>query len=1085
MLIPKGGLKSQHAIYEGVRNKPGASGSTGDSQAIPFSLGNYYAPIEDEADEFDRAFDENAGENGCTEQSASSGAFNSNHVYDGNHKQRDLSASAPRTKTADGKKEQPIVSKSIDTEDDSKPGEDEKETKKKRKHRKPKNDETGLVSSNAGELSVKSTPKSHRKHITEESGPQTKPSTPLSTQTKSRQQQKNNKLITAKFNGASSSTLESDTMNGSSSRPGSGKSANPGSRPMTGGPSRPTSGVSRPASGITRPKSGKSRPPTGSSIAQNNSGEMSLQAGHSRPTSGKTSQSRPQTGQSRPTSGKISSHGLANNQNGSLSEVRPRTSEQGSSTSASRPFSASRPQSGVSRKSITSIKDSLLSKRGGSGVQDGGLYGKSDDDDLEKYMTPPRSASNNHTQNMNAGETTQQSRENSRQSQGKGVEKLPPLTSITTTNTPSHPSQDENARPLSTASRPEEESEKSNIEESITPLTGRSTAYETYRDGSDDELKRLALQIDDSIYDPLASLENLKKSRQRGSSTKLQNNAHSTISLKAGTESKTPASVNGSKISLGDEGKIETEKSEGNANDDDDGENIWNDDVTNEPTNEFQEAGSSDQPRTESHQREDSPQKQTLPSTENDLTESTQEPEKSDKPSQGFLVKPINADIGSPIKSEEDKAKEGAGDTQGADGTKATYGAGANGAQATTDGDKMRATTGNGGGEGGTGGSKENFNIPVGDDDDEEGTVNNGEDDVTKSASAETEDIYRKKPRWHPPWQLRQEIVAHQGAIPELVIDPTNRWFATGSQDKTIRLWDINTGKQKLVIKAHKREIRALAFGATGHRKLYSAGDDRQLLCHDVEVNRVIQKFKGQTSVIYDMAIYHPENLLISCGRDKLLKVHDLRTEKIVRSMRGHTNTVSQVVTNNFHKMVISAGHDSTIRLWDIGDGRCISTLYGHKKSVRALCSDPDGKKFLSASSELILAWELPLGDMIQEIEAKDIAINTITSNQYGVVVAGGSNGYMNLWDFDTGFRFQRISRARVYESHEVPICVFASKFDKTGKKLICSDACNVVKIYGEAYTSRNVSNDVTMLSLPSGYNTPAQSASTNTQLKF
>ena len=33
-----------------------------------------------------------------------------------------------------------------------------------------------------------------------------------------------------------------------------------------------------------------------------------------------------------------------------------------------------------------------------------------------------------------------------------------------------------------------------------------------------------------------------------------------------------------------------------------------------------------------------------------------------------------------------------------------------------------------------------------------------------------------------------QEIVAHQGAIPELVIDPTNRWFATGSQDRTIRV---------------------------------------------------------------------------------------------------------------------------------------------------------------------------------------------------------------------------------------------------------------------------------------------------------
>lgn len=69
-----------------------------------------------------------------------------------------------------------------------------------------------------------------------------------------------------------------------------------------------------------------------------------------------------------------------------------------------------------------------------------------------------------------------------------------------------------------------------------------------------------------------------------------------------------------------------------------------------------------------------------------------------------------------------------------------------------------------------------------------------------------------------------------------------------------------------------------------------------------------------------------------------------------------------------------------------------MSTLYGHKKSVRALCSDPDGKKILSASSDLILAWEMPLGDIIQEIPAHDIAVNSITSNQYGVVVAGGKD---------------------------------------------------------------------------------------------
>ena len=44
----------------------------------------------------------------------------------------------------------------------------------------------------------------------------------------------------------------------------------------------------------------------------------------------------------------------------------------------------------------------------------------------------------------------------------------------------------------------------------------------------------------------------------------------------------------------------------------------------------------------------------------------------------------------------------------------------------------------------------------------------------------------------------------------------------------------------------------------------------------------------------------------------------------------------------------------------------------------------------MSASSERILAWELPLGDCIQDIEANDNAINSITINKNGVIAAGG-----------------------------------------------------------------------------------------------
>ena len=59
----------------------------------------------------------------------------------------------------------------------------------------------------------------------------------------------------------------------------------------------------------------------------------------------------------------------------------------------------------------------------------------------------------------------------------------------------------------------------------------------------------------------------------------------------------------------------------------------------------------------------------------------------------------------------------------------------------------------------------------------------------------------------------------------------------------------------------------------------------------------------------------------------------------------------------------------------------------------------------------------------------------------------------IHLWDWKSGHKFQKIHRTSVYESQEVPICVFSAAFDKSGSRLFVSDASNIIKVYGEAYT--------------------------------
>lgn len=54
------------------------------------------------------------------------------------------------------------------------------------------------------------------------------------------------------------------------------------------------------------------------------------------------------------------------------------------------------------------------------------------------------------------------------------------------------------------------------------------------------------------------------------------------------------------------------------------------------------------------------------------------------------------------------------------------------------------------------------------------------------------------KPKWHAPWKLYRVISGHLGWVRCVAVEPGNEWFATGSADRVIKVWDLASGKLKL-----------------------------------------------------------------------------------------------------------------------------------------------------------------------------------------------------------------------------------------------------------------------------------------------
>lgn len=123
------------------------------------------------------------------------------------------------------------------------------------------------------------------------------------------------------------------------------------------------------------------------------------------------------------------------------------------------------------------------------------------------------------------------------------------------------------------------------------------------------------------------------------------------------------------------------------------------------------------------------------------------------------------------------------------------------------------------------------------------------------------------KPEWHAPWKMMRVISGHMGWVRCVAVDPTNSWYATGSADRTIKIWDLASGTLKLTLTGHISTIRGLAVSDRSPY-LFSAGEDKMVRCWDLEYNRVIRDYHGHLSGVYCLSL-HPTLDLLCTGSER------------------------------------------------------------------------------------------------------------------------------------------------------------------------------------------------------------------------
>jgi pleiotropic regulator 1 len=104
-------------------------------------------------------------------------------------------------------------------------------------------------------------------------------------------------------------------------------------------------------------------------------------------------------------------------------------------------------------------------------------------------------------------------------------------------------------------------------------------------------------------------------------------------------------------------------------------------------------------------------------------------------------------------------------------------------------------------------------------------TVNLSARQMLIASKREIEDV---RPEWHAPWKLMRVISAHSGWVRAIAVDHSNEWFATGSADRTIKIFDLASGSLKLTLTGHVSALRGLAISKLTPY-MFSIGEDKQV----------------------------------------------------------------------------------------------------------------------------------------------------------------------------------------------------------------------------------------------------------------
>lgn len=238
---------------------------------------------------------------------------------------------------------------------------------------------------------------------------------------------------------------------------------------------------------------------------------------------------------------------------------------------------------------------------------------------------------------------------------------------------------------------------------------------------------------------------------------------------------------------------------------------------------------------------------------------------------------------------------------------------------------------------------------------------------------------------------------AHEKDINALDVAPNDRLLVSGSQDRTAKIYGIEylagvgskgpRGELKLLgtCKGHKRGVWSVRFGRT-ERVLATGSGDKTVKIWSLDDFSCLKTFEGHTNSVLRVDFVNMGMQVVSSASDGLVKLWNIREEECAVTLDNHEDKVWALAVSTDERTIVSGAADSVVTFWE----DCTEEREEEKeaKRIEMVQKEQDFLNYLSLNDyrkamQLALAMEQPgrLLNLFRDIKSADVDGTSITGH--------------------------------------------------------------------------------------------------------